>query len=278
MTTTDLVEVARNGARLDQRVERLDERLDVGRVRLVPGRIAGADDLLGRLADGGDVDEDRPRGRADPVDELLVVVVRGQRGAGRRVEDVLDEAGTRPDDDDLVRDRVRDLDVAGRQREHLHIRAGRAGQLADVAQVDDRDLRPVVVLVRDRDALLGAGEREEAAERGEQLLGILRIGRRHDQAAFRRAVDEVDDGRAVAHPADSRILAADQAETLVDLVDHRLERRLGAVVVERLLQVLAQVVGGCRDDRRRRDVLGDLGRPVLGRADQPSPASGGSPP
>src|SRR6478735_456620 len=131
-----LGQVVRNGARVDQRVERLDERLDVGRVRLVPGRIAGADDLLGRLADGGDVDEDRPGGRADPVDELLVVVVRGQRGAGRRVEDVLDEAGTRPDDDDLVRDRVRDLDVAGRQREHLDIRAGRAGQLADVAKVD----------------------------------------------------------------------------------------------------------------------------------------------
>src|SRR6478735_11653621 len=86
-----LGQVARNGARLDQRVEWLDERLDVGRVRLVPGRIVGADDLLGRLADGGDVDEDRPRGRADPVDELLVVVVRGQRGAGRGVEDVLDE-------------------------------------------------------------------------------------------------------------------------------------------------------------------------------------------
>ena len=153
---------------------------------------------------------------------------------------------------------------SGNARRSSAARCRRARRCRPRSTVDD--LRPVVVLVRDGDALLGAGEREEAAERGEQLLGIGRIGRRHD-----RPPSGVPSTRSttprVAHPADSRILPADEAETLVDLVDHRLERRLGAVVVERLLQVLAQVVGGCRDDRRRRDGLGELGCPVLGRAD-----------
>ena len=178
------------------------------------------------------------------------------------------KAGLGADHDDVAGDRDGDLDVAGRQRQ-----AGRkirrpdaARDLGQVAGIDDGDGRAVVGLFADGDALLAAAERDEGLERREEPVGRGLVGRGDDQPAFGSPVSVVDHDGGVADPAEGRIRSPDEAERLVELVEHRLEGGIGTVEVERLLEGLAVVVGDRRDDGRRRDVLDEGRGPVLGRA------------
>ena len=66
---------------------------------------------------------------------------------------------------------------AGSGRRHRRA-AGHAGQLATSPRSTIVIVVPAVVLVRDGDALPGATERDERAQRGEQLRGRCRVGRR----------------------------------------------------------------------------------------------------
>ena len=147
-----------------------------------------------------------------------------QRGRLGRVEDVLDEGRAGADDDDVVGHRIGDLDVAGRQRQAIDVppapTACEASPRSTIVIVV-----PLYVSSLDGDALRGAAEADDGLQRRRQPSAAALVGRVDDDAALQRPAGVVDDEGRVADPADRAGAAAEQAERLVDLVEHVLVGR-----------------------------------------------------
>src|SRR3954454_6959978 len=130
--------------RLDQGVERGQIGLDVLDIAgPFVGRRLGLDEGLDEPADRGDVDE--PGGdvvAADAAEERLEAGVVRQRMARSGVEDRGDEVPAVAEHEDVLVDGPGDLGLVARRQA-----ARRRVHPWNLGQVEDRDLRPVVVLV-----------------------------------------------------------------------------------------------------------------------------------
>ena len=98
---------------------------------------------------------------------------------------------------------------------------------------------PSIVSSRDRESGLATGEGDEAADGGQELLGGLadRSGSMIRPPAI-ESPRATDDEAGVAHPADDRVEAAEDAEAFLELVDG------GAC-----LRVLTRTARGSREGR-----------------------------